>query len=114
MTTPNPTGTTPPAAAPAAPPPPYAGRGTSTLAILALVLSFVIPPAGIVLGALALKDLERTGEEGRGLALAGLWIGIVLTAIIVLFIIIWVGMFIWMMSLFGTIATTVSTTVPNA
>jgi hypothetical protein len=113
MTTPTPTGTTPhPIGAPPAPPAPY--RGTSTLAILALVLSFVVPPGGIVLGALALREIDRTGEEGRGLALAGLWLGIAFTAIIALFILVWIGMFVWILSIFGTIASTVPATIPNA
>jgi len=112
MTTPPPV--TPPVAPPVSPANPYGGRGTNTLAILALVASFVLPPAGIVLGALGLGEIKRTGEEGRGLALAGLWIGIVFSVIIVLFIALWAGMFFWMMSIFATISTTLPSSVPNA
>lgn len=92
----------------------YAGRGTNILAILALVASFLIPPAGIVLGAVALKEIARTGQEGRGLALAGLWIGIVISALVLLFIALWLGIFFWVMSFFTTLSTTLPSSVPNA
>jgi hypothetical protein len=60
--------------------------GTNTLAILALVFAFVFAPAAIVLGAVARKQIKRTGEQGMGLATAGLVLGIVFTAISVLWI----------------------------
>jgi hypothetical protein len=74
-------------------PPPYGypyppmQTGTNTLAILALVFAFVFAPAGIVMGAIARKQIRRTGEQGMGLATAGLVCGIVFTAISVLWII---------------------------
>jgi len=95
---PTPDAATPPPAAPSAPPvyPAYgqqpAAAGyyappTNTLAIVALVLGFVVPLGGIICGHLALGQIKRTGEGGRGLALAGLILGYVFTAIIVLYII---------------------------
>lgn len=70
-------------------PPPYYGypppRGTNTMAILALVFAFVFAPAAIVLGHLARKQIQQTGEEGDGLALAGLIIGWVFTGLTLLF-----------------------------
>ena len=48
---------------------------TNPLAISALVSAFFAPLAAIVLGHLALGQLSRTGEQGRGLAIAGLVIG---------------------------------------
>ncbi|GIF64889.1 hypothetical protein Ais01nite_29240 [Asanoa ishikariensis] len=67
----------------------YAGgypqqRRTSVMAILALVLGILIPPAGIVLGHIAKKQLRTSGEDGAGLATAGLIIGYVLTGLYVL------------------------------
>jgi hypothetical protein len=56
------------------------------MAILSLVMAFVMPPAGIVLGAMARKQIKRTGEEGDGLALAGIIVGSITTAFIVLMI----------------------------
>ena len=73
---------------PGYPPPgyPHYGRPTNTMAILALVMAFVFAPAGLVLGIVARRQIRRTGEEGNGLALAGIIIGGIVTAIFVLMI----------------------------
>jgi hypothetical protein len=60
------------------------GQKTNTLAIVALILGIVVPIGGIIVGPIALGQIKRTGEGGRGLALAGLIIGIVITAIYVI------------------------------
>jgi hypothetical protein len=60
------------------------------MAILALVFAFVFAPAGLVLGIVARRQIERTGEEGGGLALAGIIIGAIFSAIYVLVIIFWI------------------------
>jgi hypothetical protein len=65
-------------------PAPAAGR-TNTLAIVALVLGILVPLGGIICGPIALGQIKRTGEGGRGLAIAGIIIGAVL---ILLYIII--------------------------
>ncbi|ORM30114.1 DUF4190 domain-containing protein [Williamsia sp. 1135] len=62
-------------------------RPTNGLAIGALVASLVFAPLGIVLGHVALSQIKKNGDEGRGLAIAGLIIGYVLT---VLGIITWI------------------------
>ena len=54
---------------------------TNTLAILALVFAFVFPLAAIVLGHLAKKQIRQTGEQGEGLATAGLVLGYIFTVI---------------------------------
>jgi hypothetical protein len=58
---------------------------TNTLAILALVFAFIFSPAAIVMGHLAKKQIRQTGEQGEGLATAGLWLGYIFTALGVLF-----------------------------
>ena len=60
------------------PPPP---RGTNGLAIAALVCAFRFAPLGIQFGHLSLSQIRRTGEQGHGLAVAGLVIGYVLTVV---------------------------------
>ncbi|HET9996656.1 MAG TPA: DUF4190 domain-containing protein [Nocardioides sp.] len=78
------------------PPPGYPGawrRPTNTMAILALVFAFVVPPAGIVLGAMARKQIRQTGEEGDGLALAGLIVGAIVTGFYLLIIVFWIVAF---------------------
>ena len=61
------------------------GTTTNTLAILALVFAFVFSPAAIVMGHIAKKQIRQTGEQGEGLATAGLVLGYVFTGIGVLF-----------------------------
>lgn len=78
---------------------------TNTLAILALVLSFVVSIGGIVCGHLALNQIKRTGESGRELALAGLIIGYVLTGIAVLVVIGYIIFFVVWLAFFGTVLT---------
>lgn len=55
---------------------------TNTMAILALVFAFIFSPAAIVLGHIAKKQISRTGEQGSGLATAGLILGYIGLAIL--------------------------------
>lgn len=48
---------------------------TNKLAIVSLISSFFISILGLITGIVALKQIKRTGEKGRGLALAGTIIG---------------------------------------
>ncbi|WBP93604.1 DUF4190 domain-containing protein [Mycolicibacterium neoaurum] len=64
-----------------APPP---GRSDiNTLAVLSPIFGVVLPPVGVVLGHLALPQIRRTGERGRGGALAGLAIGYLMCVVLV-------------------------------
>ena len=72
---------------PVLPPPPaippgqrYAAsarRPTNGFAVVAVILAFMLPPAAVVFGHLALARIRRSNgyEGGRGLALTGLAIG---------------------------------------
>jgi hypothetical protein len=66
------------------------GRRTNTMAIVSLILSLVglvtgiTAPVGAVLGHLARKQIRQTGEEGEGLALAGIIIGWIITGVLAL------------------------------
>ena len=62
---------------------------TNTMAIVGLVLAFTFPAAGIVVSIIALSQIAKTGEDGRGLALAGLVISIVSVVMFILFLAIW-------------------------
>lgn len=62
-------------------PPPAAPQKTNTLAIVAFIAAFLVSIVGIILGHIALSQIKKTGEGGRGLALAGTIIGYVLTFI---------------------------------
>jgi hypothetical protein len=81
-------------------------RQTNTMAILSLVFAFVFPIAGIILGHMAKKEIRRTGEEGDGLATAGLVISYVHSGLYAVVLLIFCG--IWGFALFavGTASST--------
>ncbi|WP_395306875.1 peptidylprolyl isomerase [Mycobacterium sp. AMU20-3851] len=60
-------------------PPP--AKPTNPLAIASLVCAFLIAPLGVVFGHISLYQIKRSGEDGRGLAIAGLVIGYLLTVL---------------------------------
>lgn len=68
---------------PAAP----AVRGTNVMAILSLVFAFVFSPVGIALGHIAKKQIRQTGEQGNGLATAGLVLSYIFTILGILWIV---------------------------
>lgn len=53
----------------------------NSMAITALVSSLVLAPLGIIFGHIALNQIKRSHEGGRGLAIGGLVIGYLFTAI---------------------------------
>ena len=92
---------------PAAPAAPYAGNPypagayaprTNVLAIISLIAAFVFPLAGVVTGHIALSQIRQTGEQGHGLAKAGLilsyvfiGIGILIAIAYVIFFVVLIG-----------------------
>ncbi|KUI31298.1 cyclophilin [Mycobacterium sp. IS-1742] len=62
-------------------------RTTNSWAVAALVCALLVAPLGIVFGHLSLSQIKRTGEDGRGLALAGLIIGYLMTALTVIVVV---------------------------
>jgi hypothetical protein len=68
--------------------PPYpAPRGTNTMAILALVFGILVAPLGLVFGFVARSQIKKTGEDGDGLALAGIIIGGIFTLLFIAYIV---------------------------
>lgn len=72
----------------AAPAPLPASERWNVLAIVGFVGSFFVSLLGIVLGFIALSQIRRTGDRGRGLAIAGIVIGFVAVVITVLWLIV--------------------------
>ena len=76
-------------------PPPYPGyappRRTNAMAVASLVASFIVAPLGIVFGHISLWQIRRSGEDGRGMAVAGLAVGYVLTVAtaVIVAVVIW-------------------------
>lgn len=79
MSTPTTTSQVPSFTAPAA--------RTNTKAILSLVFAFLFWPAGIIFGHLAHREIDQTGENGHGLATAGLVISYIGAVFALLFIV---------------------------
>ena len=87
-------------------PQPYASAGTpaqsdkfNVLAIVGFIAAFFVSIVGIVLGFIALSQIKRTGEKGRGLALAAIIIGFAAIALTIISFIV-----------LGSVAATVDTT----
>lgn len=57
------------------------GPKTNTLAIVALILAIFFPLVGAILGHVSMGQIKKSGEDGRGLALAAIIVGWVLTAV---------------------------------
>jgi peptidyl-prolyl cis-trans isomerase B (cyclophilin B) len=57
------------------------------MAIASLVCAFLFAPLGIVFGHISMSQIKRTGEQGRGLAIAGLIISYVLTILTILVVV---------------------------
>jgi Domain of unknown function (DUF4190) len=90
---------------------PYGGTPSTeynTFAVLSPIFAVVVPPAGVVLGHLALPQIRRTGERGRRAAIAGLVIGY-LMCVVLLAALIW-----WLTSDSGSDTTTGSGSPPAA
>jgi Domain of unknown function (DUF4190) len=61
----------------------------NTFAVLSPIFAVVVPPAGVVLGHLALPQIRRTGERGRAAAIAGLVIGYLMCLALIAALIWW-------------------------
>lgn len=61
------------------------------MANLALVFALLFAPLGIVFGVIARAQIDRTREEGGSLALAGIVVGSVFTALIIPYLIVLLG-----------------------
>jgi peptidyl-prolyl cis-trans isomerase B (cyclophilin B) len=76
----------PPSAYPDYPAPPQP-RNTNAMAIVSLITAFLFAPLGILFGHLSLSQIKKTGDDGRGIAIAGLIIGYVLTAVTIVVVV---------------------------
>lgn len=70
---------------------PPASQRTNTLAIVALVLAFFVSLGAVICGHIALAQIKRTGEQGRGLAIAALVLGYIGIAFGLLALVVYVG-----------------------
>ena len=76
----------------------YSSHQTNRLAIWSFVCAFVFPPLGVIFGHLALHQIKRYGQEGHGLALAGLVCGYSLTVLtIIAIVLLLLALYVWYM-----------------
>ena len=69
---------------------------TNTLSIVALVTGFFCAVAAVITGHIALSQIKRSGEAGRGMAIAGLvlgYLGIAVTSVGVVLLIVFAAAF---------------------
>ncbi|WP_353826768.1 DUF4190 domain-containing protein [Agromyces sp. SYSU T0242] len=64
---------------------------TNILAIVSLVSAFFISLVAIITGHIALSQIKKTGEQGRGLAIAGLVIGYIGLVVGLIVGIVWIA-----------------------
>ena len=97
-------GTEPPPGHGTAPPPPYGypapARRTNGMAIAAMVVSLaslvtcpLVGGVGIYLGNKARDEIRRTGEDGDGMALAGVIVGWIAIGLTILYVCMFAGIF---------------------
>ncbi|MHA7985018.1 DUF4190 domain-containing protein [Rathayibacter sp. CAU 1779] len=67
--------------------PAVAPAKTNTLAIVSIIVVWFVSLLGVILGHIALSQIKRTGEGGRGIALAAVIIGYVAIGLAILLII---------------------------
>ena len=60
----------------------------NALCIVGFILAFQFPPVGLILCIIALVQINRTGEQSRGMSIAGIVIGGINTFLMILFLII--------------------------
>jgi peptidyl-prolyl cis-trans isomerase B (cyclophilin B) len=63
------------------------------LAIVSLVSAFFISLVAIITGHIALSQIKKTGEQGRGLAIAGLVLGYLGLVAGIIVGIVWIAIF---------------------
>ena len=77
---------------------------TNTFALLAIILAFVSPIAGIVFGHMGLSQIKRNGDAGRGIALTGLIISYAYFVLLAIFIVLYIGMIAVMIGSIGAMS----------
>lgn len=75
---------------------------TNTYALVAVITAFLVPLAGIIFGHLALSQIKRTGDAGRGLALTGLVYGYCVFALGAIFILSYIGLIFMVIGTFAS------------
>jgi hypothetical protein len=70
-------------------PQPPGGASVNTLATLSVVFAFLFAPVGAVLGHLGLRQINRTGQNGRQRAIVGIALSYSIIALAVVALVVW-------------------------
>lgn len=70
----------------------------NTMSIVGFVLSFVFCPAGLILSIIALRQINRTQERGKALAIAGIVISAIDIVIVIIAIILAITVGVYMVN----------------
>jgi hypothetical protein len=57
--------------------------GTNGWAIAGLITAVLLPPVGLIISLIALGQVKKTGQKGKGLAWAGVIVGVLGTVLII-------------------------------
>jgi peptidyl-prolyl cis-trans isomerase B (cyclophilin B) len=88
-------------------PPAAMARPTNSLAVASLICAVFIPPLGVVFGHIALYQIKRSGDDGRGAAITALVVGYTLIVVLiglVIFLVVMLYQFKDLFSLIGIFA----------
>lgn len=66
-------------------------KDTNTFALVSVIVTFMVPLAGIIFGHMGLNQIKRTGDAGRGLALTAVIYGYCVFGLGLLFAILYIG-----------------------
>jgi hypothetical protein len=75
------------------PAPGYNGVAIASVVCLVFFIPIITPVAQIILGNVARNQIRTSGEQGDGLALAGIIIGSIGLALSIVLIIVWIALF---------------------
>ncbi len=83
---------------------------TNTLAIISLIASIagivilwgIGSIAGVICGHISLSQIKKTGEQGRGMAIAGLIVGYAGIVLAIIGVIVAVALSAWLVTYYGT------------
>ena len=83
---------------------------TNTLAIVSLIASIagivilwgIGSIAGVICGHISLSQIKKTGEQGRGMAIAGLIVGYAGIVLAIIGVIVAIALSAWLVSYYGT------------
>jgi hypothetical protein len=92
---------------------PVQSQKTNTFAILGLVFAFLLAPLGLIFSIISLSQIKKSGESGRGVAIAGIIVSSVFILIFILFMVLGIGLFMAKKTIVNQDVTVLSSETPT-